>query len=237
MTVRNEAMGYLDLSLALLSLASGVADATAFLKLGTVFTSAMTGNTVLLCIAIGQGRVLAASRTFDAFASFLAGAAIAAAMFRRRAASQRTAPALLTIFLLELSCLLAFALAWVLAGPGEGHAWSYGLITLSALAMGMQGVAARQINTPGINTIVFTSTMIGIVISLTDTVLRRTGNHKVPFATKRQIGILLVYGLGAVLAGALIGAGIGLYVWLPLAAVAGAGACYEFGHARDARAR
>jgi uncharacterized membrane protein YoaK (UPF0700 family) len=46
---RSERLGLADLGLALTALAAGSTDATAFLKLGMVFTSAMTGNTVLLC--------------------------------------------------------------------------------------------------------------------------------------------------------------------------------------------
>ena len=51
------------LDLACLSLASGCTDVMTFLNLGDVFTSAMTGNTALLAIAIGRGQLLAASRS------------------------------------------------------------------------------------------------------------------------------------------------------------------------------
>jgi uncharacterized membrane protein YoaK (UPF0700 family) len=234
---RHEAISLVDLSLALLSLASGTTDATAFLKLGTVFTSAMTGNTVLLGIALGQGRIVEASRAFDAFASFLVGVTLAAILCRRRPGNSSGAPILLPAFAIEIACLVGFALLWGLSGRVEGYATIYGLITLSALAMGIQGVAARQIAAPGINTIVFTSTMISIVTSLTNTLARRTGGGAFPFATKRQIVILLVYAFGAVLAGALISADIGLFVWLPLIAVVGAGASYEFGRKLERSAR
>jgi uncharacterized membrane protein YoaK (UPF0700 family) len=45
-----------------LSLASGCTDVLSFLKLGDLFTSAMTGNIALLAISIGRGGVLAASQ-------------------------------------------------------------------------------------------------------------------------------------------------------------------------------
>lgn len=234
---RSEAVSLVDLSLALLSLASGSTDATAFLKLGTVFTSAMTGNTVLLGIALGQGQIVEASRAFDAFASFIVGVALAALLCRRRPVNSSVAPILLPALLLELACLVGFALLWGLSDNIAGYATIYGLITLSALAMGIQGVAARQIAAPGINTIVFTSTMISIVTSLTNTLANRASGGAFPFAAKRQIVILLVYGLGAVLAGALISADIELFVWLPLIAVAGASASYKFGRGLEPGAR
>jgi len=229
----DERAGLLDMSLALLSFASGITDATAFLKLGTVFTSAMTGNTVLLGIALGQGRFVQATRAFDAFSSFLLGAALAAVLCRGRAHKDGIPPGLVPAFVLELLCLVGFVAVWMLVGI-EGDKISYVLITLSALAMGIQGIAARHINAPGISTIVFTSTMLNIVMSLTHGFLRR---EPVPFTAKRQIGILFVYGIGAVLAGALIAADISVYVWLPLLAVAGAGASYEMSRLQLRRRR
>ena len=44
-----------DVGLALLGFASGCMDALAFFNLGEVFPSAMTGNTALLGLALGQG--------------------------------------------------------------------------------------------------------------------------------------------------------------------------------------
>ena len=51
--IRNKRVGLADLGLGLMAIAAGGSDALAYLKLGHVFTSAMTGNTVLLCIAVG----------------------------------------------------------------------------------------------------------------------------------------------------------------------------------------
>ena len=55
---QNRAIAISHLSLVFLSLASGCTDVLSFLKLGNVFTSAMTGNTALLAIALGQGQVV-----------------------------------------------------------------------------------------------------------------------------------------------------------------------------------
>ena len=74
-----------DVGLALLGFASGIMDALAFFNLGEVFPSAMTGNTALLGLALGQGHVVAASRPFVAFVGFLTGAAAAAAICGLRA--------------------------------------------------------------------------------------------------------------------------------------------------------
>ena len=68
---------YDSLSLAGLSLAAGCTDVLSFLKLGDLFTSAMTGNTALLAIAIGRGQWHAASRTFAALLGFTLGVVVA----------------------------------------------------------------------------------------------------------------------------------------------------------------
>jgi uncharacterized membrane protein YoaK (UPF0700 family) len=219
---RGDRVGFADLGLGLMAIAAGSSDALAYLALGNVFTSAMTGNTVLLCIALGQGRTAAALQSFAAFAAFIAGAALAAALARRPVARENV-PRLMPLFLLEIAFLAAFVAVWFAADRAAESA-RYLLIVLSALAMGVQGVAARQINVPQVNTIVFTTTIVSVVAACTQALLRAS---TVPFETRRQIGILLVYAAGAVLMAVLIAHETGVYVWLPLVAVIGAFACYE----------
>jgi uncharacterized membrane protein YoaK (UPF0700 family) len=211
---RAERIGLADLGLGLMAVAAGSSDALAYLKLGNVFTSAMTGNTVLLCIAVGQGHVQAALQSFTAFGAFVIGAVLAAVLSRRPAPT----PPLLPLFTLEIACLIAFVAVWFATGVSSEPA-RYALISLSAIAMGVQGVTARQINVPQVNTIVFTTTIISVVAACTHAVLRST---RVPFDTKRQIGVLLIYAAGAVLTAFLVTRDYGIYVFIPLAAVIGA---------------
>lgn len=216
-----------DIALALLALASGSTDVTAFLKLGNVFTSAMTGNTALLGIAIGHGSLAAASQSFSALVGFILGAAAATAIGDLRGDRIPLPSVLRRLLLLEALFLGGFAAAWSLIGhPVEGVAL-YGLIMASAAGMGIQSVVARKINAPGISTIVFTTTLTSIVMSVTGTVVRRSDRATLAFSTKRQIGIFLAYGFGVVLAGALDWSGVGLVVWIPLAVVLCSLGCYE----------
>jgi uncharacterized membrane protein YoaK (UPF0700 family) len=78
-----------DLGLALLGLASGSTDVMAFLTLGNIFTSAMTGNTALLAIWFGQGRLLSALLSFLALVGFMFGVTVATAMYDPGKASAR----------------------------------------------------------------------------------------------------------------------------------------------------
>jgi uncharacterized membrane protein YoaK (UPF0700 family) len=228
---RSERVGLADLGLGLMAIAAGSSDALAYLALGNVFTSAMTGNTVLLCIAVGQGRLTAALQSFTAFAAFVLGAALAAALARRPVPRENEPPRLMPLFLLEIAFLTVFVAVWF-ASDRESEGVRYALIVLSALAMGVQGVTARQINVPQVNTIVFTTTIVSVVASCTHALLRAS---VLPFGTKRQIGILLVYAAGAVLMAALIAHEQGIHVWLPLVAVIGAFACYQAARRAGAR--
>ena len=210
-----------DFGLALLGFASGSMDALAFLNLRQVFPSAMTGNTALLGLALGQGNLVAASRPFVAFAGFLTAASAAAAgvdLWLDGCPVSRTVRWLLAVE----ACLLAmFALAWQFVDPPISGVGLYGLIVLASSAMGIQSFAARLVDRPGITTVVFTSTLTAIATAVTAALARRP--HRLPFATKRQIGMFLIYGAGAIVAGLLASEGAVIAV-LPFAAVIAAAA-------------
>jgi uncharacterized membrane protein YoaK (UPF0700 family) len=216
--------------LASLSLASGSTDVMAFLKLGDVFTSGMTGNVALLGIAISRGHMLAASHSLLALLGFVVGAAVTTALYNPDLEKRHTTSGLRPLFGLEIACLGGFALLWNLtSNPEEGYVLTL-LILLSAIGMGIQGVVARNLNTSGISTIVFTSTLINIVISVTNDLVR-PGSPAAPSPNiKPQLGTFAAYALGAVLAGLLISHNLTVFVWVPVMAVFAALGCSEAGH-------
>src|SRR3546814_17031743 len=71
-----------DGMLVLLAIAAGCVDAVSYLGLGEVLTAAMTGNTILLGLAIGQAKVPAALRSCAALVGFVFGAVVAAEIGR-----------------------------------------------------------------------------------------------------------------------------------------------------------
>jgi uncharacterized membrane protein YoaK (UPF0700 family) len=216
----------LDVGLAALAMASGVTDVTTFLSLGDVFTSAMTGNAALLGIALSQGRIVSATHSLSALLGFTLGAALAAAInFRKRENEAGALDVVQTLLAIEVCCLAAFAAMLTMTGAPPESPALYALILLSAIGMGLQGVAARQINSPGINTIVFTSTLVSIVTSLTGTLMRRSERRRVHPDTKRQIGMFLAYAVGALVAGILVRPALSLLAWIPMLAVLAALGC------------
>lgn len=206
-----------DIGLALLGFASGVMDALAFFNLGEVFPSAMTGNTALLGLALGRGDVIAASRPLAAFAGFLLGAAAASVeLWLDKLPPLRAVCRLLA---LEACLLAVFALAWRFVDRPISGAWLYGLVIIASSAMGIQSVAARLVGRSGVTTVVFTSTLTAIVTAATNAILRRP--HRLPFATLRQIGMFLFYGVGAAICGLLASRGLSV-AFVPFVAVLGA---------------
>lgn len=208
-----------DVGLALLGFASGSMDALAFFNLGEVFPSAMTGNTALLGLALGQGHLIAASRPFVAFAGFLAGAAAASASVNLWLDKLPAPRAVCWLLALEACLLAAFAVAWQSIERPIAGVGLYSLIVVASSGMGIQGIAARLGGRSGITTVVFTSTLTSIVTSATEAMLRSP--HKLPFATKRQFWIFLMYGVGAAIVGLLASHGASI-AFLPCAAVVGA---------------
>ena len=210
-----------DLGLALLALAAGCMDILVFTQLGNALPSAMTGNTALLGLALGQGRLARAVPFLLAFAGFVLGAATATAMLDLARARVRVASRLLV---LEAVLLAGFALWWQLAPRPIGGFGRDGLIVLAAGGMGIQGVVARLADRPGINTIVFTSTLTAIVGAATQALFHTP--HRLNAATKRQIFMFAAYLLGAVAAGLFLsGGGYRAIIALPVAAVLGALVC------------
>jgi uncharacterized membrane protein YoaK (UPF0700 family) len=196
-----------------------------FLMLGNTFTSAMTGNTALLAIAVGQGQLVSALLSFLALVGFVFGVALATTIYNPNKGPARTV--LRPLFLLEVVCLGCFVAAWHFV---DRQSQSFGLdalILLSATAMGVQAVVARHINAPGVNTIVFTSTLVAIVMSVTGALARPSLHPPVGRNTLRQIGIFLAYGLGGLCAAFLSWRHIPVIQWIPSIAVLAAVICCE----------
>ena len=212
-------IGHPALVLACLSFASGCTDVLTFAKLGEVFTSAMTGNTALLGIAIGHGQMLAASRSLTALFGFMAGTAVAAVIYNLMQAAPKPGAGLRLLLVLELLCLGGCTLLWSMSGNPIEPRNLYAIIVLSVLSMGIQGIAAQRISSSGISTIVFTSALIRIVASLTGTLMHLAGASESRVSTKGHLATFAAYAGGAALIGTLVARDTGLSIWIPMLAV------------------
>ncbi len=210
---QRRSFGRSEATLALLAFASASSDVLSFLFFDEVFTSAMTGNTALLGLALGQGRGQAPAATHAAaLAGFVLGIVAGTVVEGEGKRPQAVAQ----VLGLEALCLGLFAVLWYSFVRPITGGLLYPLITLAALGMGLQIVAARLVNLPGIPTVVVTTTLTSIIMHAISAVRRR---EALPFDAWRQAAVFCSYGAGAVLAGALVTHQPGILVLQPLAAV------------------
>jgi uncharacterized membrane protein YoaK (UPF0700 family) len=159
-----------DALLVLLTFASGSSDAISYLRLGDVFISNMTGNTVLLGIALAQGQELAVSRAAVALVGYLCGVALCTVVVYRHDRPGIWPAVITTACAVELALLLVL-LVWgfVLGARPQSAVASpavYPLIALGAAAMGMQSTLVRALGVSGIVTTYITGTWTSLIVGL-----------------------------------------------------------------------
>jgi uncharacterized membrane protein YoaK (UPF0700 family) len=222
--------------LLLLTWAAGSMDAMSYLGLGHVFTAMMTGNTVLLGLALGQGHILAAMRSILALAGFAGGVATGTLIVQQDQRQGDWPPAVTRALTLEGILLGVFALTWHVAGTERSAAVLYVLIMVSGLAMGIQSAAAHRLGIPGMMTTYITGTLTSLMIGLVSW-LRSVDAPPSPLGAdgkaaappthpvfwERRVRLLaavfLLYGCGALVGGILQGRSSSSVTLLPFLAV------------------
>jgi uncharacterized membrane protein YoaK (UPF0700 family) len=209
-----------------LALASGFVDATSYLGLGKVFTANMTGNTVLLGVAVAQGSGVDAARAGAALAGFCIGVAVGVALMGR---SNRPWPQPAAgTFLLEIVALVALLAGWTAVGVAS---FRYGLIALSGVAMGAQSAAVRAARTGGVATTYVTGTLTNTIARLMERALGRSGSAE---GSGLGGGVWVTYAVGALGGAALVKAWHGAVIAVPLAIVCGVAAASLWRGGKDA---
>ena len=191
-----------------LTFGTGIVDAVGYLGLDRVFTGNMTGNVVILGMALVGGNGLPVLGPLVALAGFMLGAALGGRVLKgaEHAWTRRTSSLLALVGLLVLG--LAVTLL-VVDAPSRPVL----LIVTGVLggAMGLQAATARFIGVKDVTTVVVTSTITGLAA---DSVLGGgTGG-----GTGRRLAAVVLITLGA-LAGATLlrfdlgtGRALGLFV-------------------------
>jgi uncharacterized membrane protein YoaK (UPF0700 family) len=188
--------------LVILTIVTGLVDAVSYVALGHVFVANMTGNVVFLGFALAGAPGLSAVASLVALGGFalgaLAGGRIATRLGQHRGWHLRTATA--AAFALVVVAVVVAAVA----GQPVSQGARYSLIVVLALAMGMQNATARRLAVPDLTTTVLTLTVTGIAA---DSRLAGGGGGR---PARRLISV------GAMLAGALVGALLVIHVSLVL---------------------
>jgi uncharacterized membrane protein YoaK (UPF0700 family) len=189
---------HLGLMLAL-TFSTGIIDAVGYLGLDRVFTGNMTGNVVILGMALTGADGLPVVGPIIALVLFMLGALIAGRTLKPVAGwSHRST----VLFALVGVVILAAAVPLLLIDDPE-EPLKFAVTGALGLAMGMQAGAARHIGVKDVTTVVVTSTLVGLAFD------SRFGGASGQ-QWKRRAGAVLLIGLGALVGGLLLNVHIGL---------------------------
>lgn len=197
----------LGLKVTLLCIAGGSLDAVTVLAVGDAFASVMTGNIVLLGVAVGSADGARLAACILAILGYVLGGLIGSWLTHRSNGGEAEPvwPSRVTRTLaIEMVLLIGLAVAWLLEPePGEGV--KLALLAVAASAMGMQSSAVRAVKVP-VSTTYLTGALTGVV----EAIATRTR-----FSASNRNGL---YGLIALLTGALAG-GLTVHYLRPAALV------------------
>jgi uncharacterized membrane protein YoaK (UPF0700 family) len=183
-----------DAALIALTVLTGATDAIAFLSLGGVFTSVMTGNMVLLGVGIGRGELGTITHTLVALTGYLVGAIAGGAVAGKPRPGDLLWPRVLTLCLCaELALYVLYSVLWWRTGDDPSPAMRSLLLCLLATALGLQSSAVLRLGLPGFSTTYLTGTLTQVMSTL-------AANRNLR-GVEQAIGCLV-----ALIAGAMIGA-------------------------------
>jgi uncharacterized membrane protein YoaK (UPF0700 family) len=182
------------LLLVALTFAAGSVDAVALLRLD-VFTAVMTGNIVLLGLAVGQGAFGNALRSLVALLAYGVGVVAGARIVGAVAIETHWSPNVTRALAVEWVLQAAFLLGWLVTGANPDGAGAATLIAFSGVVMGIQAATARAL-APGMSTTYVTGTLTGLLSEL-------SALGSVSGDRRRRASIVIALALGAV-AGAFV---------------------------------
>ena len=143
-----------------MTLVTGLVDAFSYLVLGHVFVANMTGNVVFLAFALAGASGFSILASLAALGAFVLGSfgggLLGARLGQHRGRLLSVAAAMQTLCLGVSAVLAALAKTPVPAG------YSYCLIIVLGIAMGLQNATARKLAVPDLTTTVLTLTIVGM---------------------------------------------------------------------------
>jgi uncharacterized membrane protein YoaK (UPF0700 family) len=218
-----------DILLLLLAAAAGSVDAWSYFGLGHAFVANMTGNTVLLGVALSHTFRLDVAPPAIALSSYafgvILGALFTGALITRRSSvspkdSSPLWPRRISLVLgLEGALLTAAAVEWSRVYTAPSPLILHLLLSISAVALGLQSAAMLQLRIPGIITTYISGTWTSLVTGLTRLFTGRTPSSSGSISWEERLlmqgAVLAVYLGAAVSSGYLFGHAKGLVGVIP----------------------
>jgi uncharacterized membrane protein YoaK (UPF0700 family) len=209
----------------LLAVNSGLTDAVGYLTLGGAFSSVMTGNMVLLGLSVGSAAGALALHAAAAVLAFVCGCAIGTKVAGTPRQGDSIWPRAITRALsLQVAVVAIYAVLWWATGGRPGPVMQLTLLTLNALALGVQSSAVQRFGVPGLSTTYLTGTLTTVVIRMVSgRPLREIGHN-----------LFIIVGL---IAGAAVGTLVAIHIriWMPAVQLALLGLVIGRVAARDSK--
>ena len=142
---------------------TGIVDAVSFLALGHIFAANMTGNVVFLGFALAGAGGFSISRSSVALIAFLLGAVSGGRLSTRMSSRPLQHWTGWAFGIDGLLLIVAGLVSLALVNPvSESSVPLFGVIGLTALAMGLRNATARKLGVPDLTTTVLTLTITGL---------------------------------------------------------------------------
>jgi uncharacterized membrane protein YoaK (UPF0700 family) len=143
-----------------LTAAAGWLDALAWLTLGKVFLSFMSGNLLFVGLGIGTGPDALTGRAAIVLAAFLVGTTLGARLTGSSLAAGRLQGTMERTVALEGILLAVFGAVWLVTGtPRTGSTEAFVLLLIGATAMGLQAAVSLAFHLPNVATVAMTATL------------------------------------------------------------------------------
>jgi uncharacterized membrane protein YoaK (UPF0700 family) len=203
-----------------LTFSTGVVDAVGYLGLDRVFTANMTGNVVILGMALTGAESLPVAGPAAALVAFFVGALVGGRVLRGAPAGWSVRA---TAALLALAIVIAGAAVAALV-CATSPALELGVTIAVSFSMGAQAGVARHLGVADVTTVVVTSTLVGLAY---DSRLGRGSSQK----WVRRLLAVVAIGAGAVVGALLVRLGLAPGMLLCAAIVAAVAVAGHLGRA------
>ncbi len=204
-----------------LTFSTGVVDAVGYLGLDRVFTANMTGNVVILGMALTGAADLPVAGPAAALVAFFLGALIGGRVLRGVADGWSTRATAALVAVAAVIAAAAVATLVLEASP----ALELGVTIAVSAAMGAQAGVARHLGVADVTTVVVTSTIVGLAY---DSRLGRGSSQR----WMRRLLAVAAIGAGALVGALLVRFGLAPGMLLCAVVVAGVAVAGHLGTAR-----
>ena len=183
-------------ALLVLTAATGAIDGVSYLALDRVFTGNMTGNVLFIGFGLVGVADIPVLNNLVALLAFMLGAVIGSRITRRGVGAVKLPRSAMALLVIGTALVFVLAVIWIVVGDLATPVMIV-ITGVLALLLGSQAAAVKHIGIRDLSTVVVTMTMVNLA---SDSRLAGGRGH----AWSRRVGAIVMMGLGALAAAAVV---------------------------------